>query len=129
MAVLQLTSEVIQYLAAVKDAPKDCQQCLTELSNLQSPLISLRCRAEQTPTSDPWIKQLQELNAKNGPLDQYYEALELLRRHVAISSGVHNAKVRLLWKFKRAEAESILKRVERLKGLIIIALTTDNVYA
>jgi hypothetical protein len=35
-AVLQLIVEVIEYLNDVKDAPKECQRCMTEASNLQS---------------------------------------------------------------------------------------------
>jgi hypothetical protein len=53
IAVLQLTNEVIQYLNDVKDAPKDCQQCVIEASNLLTSLISLRYRAEQVQIGDP----------------------------------------------------------------------------
>jgi hypothetical protein len=34
IAILQLTGAVIGYLNDVKDAPKECQQCATEASNL-----------------------------------------------------------------------------------------------
>jgi hypothetical protein len=47
IAVLQLTGEVIGYLNDVKDAPKECQQCTIEASNIQNLLINLRYRLEQ----------------------------------------------------------------------------------
>jgi hypothetical protein len=99
IAILQLTNEVIGYLNDVKDAPKECQQCLVEASNLFSPLIRHRYLAEQAPTGDPWYEQLRKLNVKDGPLDQYMQALELLRTRVEIGDDIQKIKRRLLWMF------------------------------
>lgn len=125
IAVLQLTNEVIQYLNDVKDAPKECQQCVIEASNLLSPLINLRYRAEQAQIAEPWFIQLRELNVKNGPLDQYKNALEQLCSRVENRGGVQDVKRRLLWKCSKKEVASILARMERLKSLLSIALEMD----
>jgi len=126
IAVLQLTGEVIKYLNDVKDAPRECQQCTIEASNLQSLLINLRYRLEQGQTGDLWFTELRALNVENGPLDQYKQALEQLQSKVEIQNGAQKVKRRLSWKFGKAEVTSILGRMERLKSLVSIALEMDH---
>ncbi|MCJ1247069.1 hypothetical protein MMC30_004280 [Trapelia coarctata] len=124
---LQLTSAVIGYLNDVKDAPKECQQCTIEISNLQSLLITLRYRLQQGKADDPWFTSVRALNIENGPLDQFKQALEQLLSRVEIQDGgVQEIKRRLLWKFKKGEVFSILARIERLKTLVILALGNDH---
>ena len=126
IAVLQLTGTVIGYLNDVKDAPKECQQCTIEASNIQNLLINLRYRLEQGQAGDPWFTAVRALNIENGPLDQYKQALEQLRSRVEIQDGVQKVKRRLLWKFSKEEVASILARMERLKSLVNIALEMDH---
>jgi hypothetical protein len=96
IAVLQLTGDVIGYLNDVKDAPKECQQCTIEASNIQNLLINLRYRLEQGQAGHPWFTAVRALNIKNGPLDQYKQALEQLQLRVGIQDGVQKVKRRLL---------------------------------
>ena len=126
IAILQLTGDVIGYLNDVKDAPKECQQCATEASNLQSLLINLLYHLNQGQTGDRWYTAVRALNIENGPLDQYKQALEQLRSSVEIQDGIQKVKRRLLWKFSKEEVASILARMERLKSLINIALGMDH---
>jgi hypothetical protein len=126
IAVLQLTGTVIGYLNDVKDAPKECQQCTIEASNIQNLLINLRYRLEQGQAGDPWFTAVRALNIENGPLDQYKQALEQLRSRVEIQDGVQKVKRRLLWKFSKEEVASILARMERLNSLVNIALGMDH---
>jgi hypothetical protein len=126
IAVLQLTGAVIGYLNDVKDAPKECQQCTIEASNIQNLLINLRYRLEQGQAGDPWFTAVRALNIENGPLDQYKQALEQLRSRVEIQDGIQKVKRRLLWKFSKEEVASILERMERLNSLVNIALEMDH---
>jgi hypothetical protein len=126
IAVLQLTGAVIGYLNDVKDAPKECQQCTIEASNIQNLLINLRYRLEQGQAGDPWFTAVRALNIENGPLDQYKQALEQLRSRVETQDGVQKVKRRLLWKFSKEEVASILARMERLNSLVNIALEMDH---
>ena len=126
IAALQLTGAVIGYLNDVKDAPKECQQCTIEASNIQNLLINLRYRLEQGQADDPWFTAVRALNIENGPLDQYKQALEQLRSRVEIQDGVQKVKRRLLWKFSKEEVASILARMERLNSLVNIALEMDH---
>jgi hypothetical protein len=126
IAILQLTGAVIGYLNDVKDAPKECQQCATEASNLQSLLINLLYHLNQGHTGDRWYTAVRALNVENGPLDQYKQALEQLQIRVEIRDGVQKVKRRLLWKFSKEEVASIQARMERLKSLVSIALEMDH---
>ena len=126
IAVLQLTSEVIKYLNDVKDAPKECQQCATEVSHLQRLLINLLYHLNQEKSGDTWYTAVRTLNVEKGPLDQYKQALEQLRSRVEIQDGIQKVKRRLLWKFSKEEVASILARMERLKSLVSITLEMDH---
>jgi len=126
LAIVRLTNETIQYLNDVKQAPKECQQCVVEASNLLSPLISLRYCAEQAQIGDPWFEELRKLNVRDGPLDQYKQALELLLKTVETGNGIRKFKSRLSWKFTKEQVAGILARMERLKSLISVALEMDH---
>lgn len=126
IALCQLTNKVVLYLNDVKDAPKECQQCIVEVSNLLGPLISLRYRSEQSQIGDPWFEELRKLNVKDGPLDQYKEALESLQTTVEVGDGMRKVKKQLLWKFNKGQVVEVLARIERLKGLVSIALEMDH---
>jgi hypothetical protein len=126
IAVLQLTGKVIAYLSDVRDAPRQCQQCTIEASNLQNLLLNLRYRLEQAQPSDPWFTALRAFTVENGPLDQYKEALVQLLSKVEIQHVGQDIKRRLFWTFGKAEVAGILKKMERLKSLINIALEMDH---
>jgi len=126
IAVVQLTSTVIGYLNDVKDAPKECQQCAIEGSNILSLLISLRYRLELGQAGDAWFTAVRDLNVENGPLEQFKQALEQLRAKVENQDGFQKIKRRLLWKFSKTEVAEILARMERLKSLVAIALESDH---
>ena len=50
IAVVQLTESVISYLNDVKDAPKQCNNCMIEMSNLNTLLLRLNAHlAELNP--------------------------------------------------------------------------------
>jgi hypothetical protein len=126
IAVLQLTSEVIEYIKNVKDAPKECQKCGLEAKLLHDLLINLLYHFNQGKTDDPWYTAVRALNVENGALDQYKQALELLRSRAEIGDGIQKVKRRLLWKFNKEEVTNVLARMERLKNFISIALEMDH---
>ena len=128
IAILQLTGTVLGYLSDVKNAPKECQQCAIEASNLLYLLTTLRYRLEQEQTGDPWFTAIRPLNVENGPLNQYKQALEQLRFKIDVGTGAQNIKRRLVWKFSKAEVAAILVRMERLKSLVSIALENDHLW-
>ena len=126
IAVLDLTYDVTRYLNNVVNAPRECQQCVEEASNLIGSLTCLKYRAEKAHVGDEWFQQLRLLNAENGPLQQYEQALQLLQSRTETRSRTRNIKRHLLWKFEKEEIVSILRKIERLKSLISVALEMDH---
>ena len=126
IAVLQLTGKVIKYLNDVKDAPKACQQCTIEASNLQNLLINLRYHFQTAKPNDPWFITIRALTVENGPLDQYKQVLEQLLSKVEVQHAGQKTRRRLFWTFSKTEVVSILQRMERLKSLVGIALEMDH---
>ena len=126
IAILQLTSEVIEYLTDVREASKDSARCAIEASNLYSLLVNLRFRLEESSSDEPWHTAVRALGVENGPLDQYRHALEQLQRKVITGDGLKKMGKILMWKFTKEEVASILARMERLKTLTQIALEMDH---
>ena len=126
ITICQLANEVVQYFNDARDAPKECQQCVIEAANLLGPLISLRCLSQQAQDGNFWLEQLRKLNVEDGPLDQYKEALKLLRTSVEIGDGKQKIRRRLLWRFNKEQVEGILRRLQRLNALVSTALEMDH---
>ncbi|KAI9665887.1 MAG: hypothetical protein M1821_003822 [Bathelium mastoideum] len=126
ISVLQLSSGLIKYLKDVTNAPKDCQQCASEASNLCSLLIDLLYHLKQKKADDTWYTTIQALDVENGPLDQYKRSLVLLQSKVGNCDGMHQLKRRLLWRFNKEDIANILVRMERLKTLVNIAMEMDH---
>jgi hypothetical protein len=129
IAILQLTSTVINYLNDVKNASKDQARCATEASNVYCLLTNLKYRLEEAKSEDAsWHTAVRLLNVANGPLDQYRSALEQLQSKVtkASASGLQKTVRALVWKFSKDEVDDILSRIERLKSLTQIALEMDH---
>lgn len=125
-AILQATAEVIAYLKDVKDAPKDCKRCQAEASSLHNLLNSLLFHINKEANDQAWFTNVRALTVENGPLDQYKQALEQLVSKVEMDGRAQRMKKRLTWKFTKGEVDGILKRIERVKSLVVIALGTDS---
>jgi hypothetical protein len=126
IAILQLSGKVLAYLNDVKDAPKDRTQCAVEMLNLCSLLYKLRDHVDKGNPTQPWYTAVQDLAVKNGPLDQFKQALETLQTKITDGNRLRRAGEALMWKFKKEEIASILGQIERLKSLIEIALQMDH---
>ena len=128
IAIVQLTSDVIKHLNDVKDAPKDRARLTMEVSNLSNLLVTLNCLLEEGKSNEAWYKEVNSLGVKEGPLDQYRDALEKLQLKVLGGKGLAKLGNAIVWKFSKKEVASILARSERLKNLIQIALQMDHLY-
>jgi hypothetical protein len=126
IAVLQLSAKVLSYLNDVKDASKGRAQCAIEASNLHNLLTNLRFRLEEGHAHETWFNAVQTLAVKDGPLDQFKQALETLQTRMENGGRMKKAGEALIWKFKKEETDSILARMERLKTMIGIALQMDH---
>jgi hypothetical protein len=126
IAILQLSGKVVGYLTDVKDASRERATCAIEVSNLYSLLLNLKFNLEEGDANTPWHTAVQALAFKNGPLEQFKQALETLQSKIRDGGRLKKAGDILMWKFKKEEMDSILDRIERLKTLVQIALQRDH---
>jgi hypothetical protein len=121
IAILQLSTKILTHLNDVRIASKDRARCAVEISNLYSLLVSLRFRLEEGGASQPWYIAVRALTVKNGPLDQFKQALKLLQAKMMTDGGwLKQASETLMWKFNEDEVASILA------GKTMIAAITIN---
>lgn len=125
IAVLQLAGTILPYLNDVRNATKDQTQLAVEASNIYSLLTSLRFRVEQSNGDDPWFIAVRNLGREHGPLDQVKEALEYLASKSEPARGIKRVSKQLMWKFEKSELQEVLRKIERVKTLVNIALTSD----
>ena len=126
IAVVQIAGSVITYLNNVKDAPKECRNCMVEISNSNTLLFKLHNRRSEASSHGSWHVEIQALAVKDGPLDQYKQALQHLLTKVEPKSKMRKFANVLTWNILKEEVASILERMERLKSLVDIALEMDH---
>ena len=120
IAVLQLASSVVSYLGAVKDASDDRQRLIAEIGSITGFLFLLKEGSNKSSDA------LNSLCAPNGPLDMLKGALTELATKLRPAEGLKKAGKSLLWPFQKSEVNNLLQRIERLKGMFMLALQNDN---
>jgi hypothetical protein len=126
IAIVQITGTLISYLNDVKDAPKECSNCMIELSHSTTLLLQLRGRVSESKSEDPWYVNVQTLDVENGPLYQYKRSLDDLLEKVKTSSKMRKAVNALLWPWIKEDVARLFAKLERLKSLVNITLELDN---
>ena len=123
ITVVQLAATVVRYLKDVRDASKDRNTLLIEISSVTGLLSSLKDLAEVDETYSSLLKTL---SVSNGPLAQFQEAIEKLARDLAPISGPREVGKSFAWPFKKVETKGIIDSIERQKALFSLALQCDH---
>lgn len=131
-SVLQLigvAGKAIKYLNDIKNAPRERFRLAQELNSLYGILIELENRADEAKASgdDDWLRGVQSLTFKFGPVEQLETALELIVNKVKPVSRFKKVGKALVWPFTRREVEELLRQVERQKSTIIFVLQGDQI--
>lgn len=126
VALLQLTSTVVQYINNVKDASKERLRIRDEISCTSFLLYMLEGRVQQAHLGEPWLSMRQSLDMPKGPLEQFRGALEQLASRLEPSKGLKRVGKSLAWPFKTEEIKEILSTIERQKSLFNLVLQNDH---
>ena len=131
-SVLQLigvAGKAIKYINDIKNAPRERFRLAQELSSLYGILIELESRVDEPNTSgdDKWLRGLQSLTVKFGPIEQLGAALSLIVDKVKPTSKIRTAGRALIWPFTKKEIEETLEQIERQKSTISFALQGDQI--
>jgi len=126
IAIVDIAGTVISYLANVKDAPKGCRECTVEICNSIPLLHQINDRLSKASSLEPRYAEIHALEVKDGPLDQYKQALQHLVAKIEPKSKLGKLANALTWNFVKEEVASILARIERLKSHVSLALQMDG---
>lgn len=122
LALIGATTKTIKYLSDVKDAPNERKVLLQEAINLLPLFISLKNQVEEHNHSEPWSEGLLLLNTDHGALNQLQEGLEMLAKKLKPEKAIKKLAHKLTWTLDKAECDEILKKIERVKSTISLAL-------
>ena len=127
VALIQLSSTVINYLSNVRSGPKELQQIRSEISSVLCILIRIQDQIDQIRPADPFSSALRSLNVPGGPFEQVHTALQRLDLKLAPTKGwVKLGKV-LKWPLQKEEIHEILNTIERQKALFSLAQQNDHI--
>jgi hypothetical protein len=126
VALLQLTSTVIQYLIDAGDASEDRREVLNEVSCVSGFLFALKELSERAKWTGSWCTTIMALNVPNGPLEQFKRSIEHLASKLG-TNGSRKTQRALAWPFQKGEIKEILHTIERQKALFVLALANDHV--
>ncbi|KAL8977809.1 MAG: hypothetical protein Q9205_006464 [Flavoplaca limonia] len=89
--------------------------------------MDLRDQIDQKNNGEAWFDCVRSLGVKNGPVNQLREALEQLTEKLKpkSKSGLKNLTRALIWPFDKDYCEEILRKIERAKSRISLAVQRD----
>ncbi|KAL8705804.1 MAG: hypothetical protein Q9201_001091 [Fulgogasparrea decipioides] len=126
--LIRVAARSVQYLIDLNSASNDQAKLLQEASHIQTLLIALRNRLEESSSDETWFNGIRSLGVENGPLDQLHEALEELATRVQPTSSAKRLGRAVKWPFEKAKCTEILNRIDRAKSMISLALQDDILY-
>lgn len=125
LTVLQIAGKVVGYLNSVKNAPKERENVIKEISSITGVLFLVKDQADRESTTP---SSLRSLSVPKGPLEQYQIALETLASKFSPVGALKKLGRVVTWPFDKGEINSILQSLERLKSYFILALQSDHLY-
>ncbi|SJL14212.1 uncharacterized protein ARMOST_17667 [Armillaria ostoyae] len=144
ISLVDVSWTIFKYLKDVKEASKERDSLSAELSGLVCWLNEVKLVTDTAQPNDPWLATMQRLS---DPVAQLTALLKDLKKEFklapngtpekVIKPGINKAKSRLLgkvteathrlsWKFKKESVEDALKKIERIKSLMIVAVQYDH---
>ncbi|KAK0435988.1 hypothetical protein EV421DRAFT_1146278 [Armillaria borealis] len=145
VALVEVSWTIYRSLIDVGKVSKEYRSLSKELSGLAYWLSEVRLFTDTAQPNDPWLLTMQKLS---GPVVQLTALLEDLQKELkfartrhtmekVIKPGTNKVKSRLLgitkelkrrvsWKFKKENVEDVLKKIERIKSLMIVAAQHDH---
>lgn len=125
-ALIGVLLKTVTYLKDVKNASTERKTLSQEAAGLLSVLISLQNKVDDHESLESCSEGIRILATEYGPLDLLREALGQLAVILKPGkSGVKNMAGTFSWPFDKKLCEEILKKVERVKSRINLALQGD----
>jgi hypothetical protein len=113
---------VYDYLKDVKDAGDDRANLLGETVAMQTLLKQLESHADEPD----WKATMEALRAPRGPFDQLELELKRMESKLRPTGKLKKAGKALMWHWTKDDVKKRCERIERIKGLLQIALQNNN---
>jgi hypothetical protein len=113
---------VYDYLKDVKDAGDDRANLLGETVAMQTLLKQLESHADEPD----WKATMEALRAPRGPFDQLELELKRMESKLRPTGKLKKAGKALMWHWTKDDVKKQCERIERIKGLLQIALQNNN---
>ena len=126
--LVQFTALVLgccyEYISKAKNAPKEIQRAIDEISSLKSTLENLKPLAENK--ADWRFSFVESLNAPGGPFQACHDALTELGKTLKALTELSSLRQRLQWPIEAPKIEAIVNGLSGYKTTFILAIAGDN---
>ncbi len=126
IAVIQLSSTVVQCISTATGATRDRRRLRSEVQACDDILQQLRDESDESEESKTWSDTIKALEAPGSPLGLLKAALTIVQDKLQPKDGYHKAVAVLKWPFQEKEAEKIIGAVTREKRLLELALSNEH---
>ena len=126
IAVLQLSSEVANYIRTAAGATEDRNRLRDEIRACEYVLQQLDDRFSDVDEKGAWTEIMQTLQSQDGPLGRLQATLAILKQKLKPPVGlIRGAVASLKWPLTEKEVNKLFEVIEREKALLQIALSSD----
>ena len=124
VAVLQLTTSVVQYTRDVADSNSYKKRLLLEVGGTKGILETLKDLASDVNDDDPILHTVHLLQV---PLQEYTLLLRSLESKLASAQGLKKIGKVAKWPFEKSDVLEIFAALERYKALFSLSLQADHI--
>ncbi len=128
IAIIQLSSVVVEYINGVRGATKERKRLRDGVRACEFILQQLKDDADDTEEGKAWSETIKALEGADAPLGRLWVALNIVKEKLKPKTGLEKALTSLKWPFSEKEVEKIISSIEREKTLLQLALTNDCRY-
>ncbi len=120
--------KLVAFINTIREGGKQRLRLFTELNSLWMVLVLLgaHLKSEEEEISEAWVKTIAVLDEDDGILDQIQAAFDNLTSRLQPKTGHRKVLQTLRWPFDKSEVESLVVRLERLKGSLDLAMNSTN---
>lgn len=120
--LIKVIAQVTDYVEDIKNADKERMELLEEANVMLDLLTRLKAKAEQETISQPQLAELSRAT-QNGPIKLLQKEMEDVAEKLQIREGLLKEITRkIMWSQTKGKIASILRKMERAKGIINIVL-------
>jgi len=124
IAVLQLSSKVVEYVTSATGATKERKRLRAEVRACESILQRLKDEADDSEEGEAWSETIRALEDPSAPLGRLRVLFGIVKAKLQPKEGAKKALASLKWPFNEKEMEKIFGAIEREKSLLQLA--SDN---